>query len=63
MPASEDPRGDVTSAQQPAGGRPFVEPASPPQRYGPMTVMRYRKDDGRALILFERAPGGQDGAS
>jgi hypothetical protein len=25
------------------------------ERYGPLAIARYRKDDGRALILYERA--------
>jgi hypothetical protein len=31
-------------------------PADPPgeeERYGPLAVRRFRKDDGRALILYE----------
>jgi hypothetical protein len=33
-----------------------VKPAGPePERFGPLTVTRYVKEDARALILFGRA--------
>ncbi len=42
----------------PAGSadRPAQEPA-PRERYGPLSLLRTRKDDGRALIVYERADG------
>jgi hypothetical protein len=39
------------SADQPAR-----EPA-PDERYGPLSLLRMRKDDGRSLILYERTDG------
>lgn len=37
-----------------------VHPVGTPERYGPLTVRRFTKVDGRALILYERAPSGTD---
>ena len=31
-----------------------AEAGRPPERFGPLTVERHRKDDGRALILYTR---------
>ena len=40
--------------------QPPGEPDRPPaqgesERFGPLRLQRYRKDDGRALLLFSRA--------
>jgi hypothetical protein len=35
---------------------PAREPA-PDERYGPLSLLRVRKDDGRSLILYERTDG------
>jgi hypothetical protein len=40
-------------AAGPDGGRPGEE--QPAERYGPLIVRRMVKEDGRALIRFERA--------
>ena len=53
------------SAPAPAGApRPVEhlsahvrETGSPDERCGPLRVRRYIKEDGRSLILFQRAPG------
>jgi hypothetical protein len=37
-----------------APGPPDPPPAGEAQRYGPLLLRRFRKDDGRALILFSR---------
>jgi len=34
------------------------EQRRPPERYGPLELMRTRKDDGRALILYSRSKDG-----
>jgi hypothetical protein len=39
------------------GGRPGN--THPPERYGPLQIERYVKDDGRALILYTHAEGEQ----
>jgi hypothetical protein len=39
-----------------SGDQPPREPA-PRELYGPLTVLRMRKDDGRSLILYERTDG------
>jgi hypothetical protein len=31
-----------------------VSPADPPERYGPLLVERFVKDDGRKLVRFSR---------
>jgi hypothetical protein len=51
-PGSGDPKGDRTGAA-----------TGDDERYGPLRVLRTRKDDGRALILYSdarRAHGGID---
>ncbi len=40
-----------SSSQRPAPERD----ESPPERYGPLILRRLVKDDGRALIVYERA--------
>jgi hypothetical protein len=52
-PSDSDPVG-----RQPrqSGG---AERAAPPERLGPLEIARYRKDDGRALILYARAENGR----
>lgn len=40
---------------EPLPGSPAGEPPSPGEEtYGPVTLRRYVKDDGRALILYSR---------
>lgn len=45
--------------RSPAAGRSqqAQEPGS--ERYGPLLVARGAKDDGRALLLYSRAPDGR----
>lgn len=55
---SERPVGDRAPA--PAGAAPGTggqprEPG-PQERFGPLTLTRMRKDDGRALLVFSRNP-------
>jgi hypothetical protein len=56
-PAEEPP--------QPGSGDPEVDPtdaaAGDEERYGPLRVLRTRKDDGRALILYSDARRGRGG--
>jgi hypothetical protein len=48
MPAAPQDEPDAAADEQ------------PPERYGPLVVRRMRKEDGRALIRFERVePAGQ----
>jgi hypothetical protein len=35
-------------------GRSEVQPLEPEEAYGPITIRRYVKDDGRALALYSR---------
>ncbi len=37
------------------------EPA-PGERYGPLSLLRMHKDDGRSLILYERTDGAESDA-
>jgi hypothetical protein len=46
MPSSPPPPPDPPAA------------AEPPERFGPLIVRRLVKDDGRALIRFDRAEDG-----
>ena len=48
---------EPAAAWPPALDPALVEAVGPPEgeRYGPLTLRRYVKGDGRALILFERA--------
>ncbi len=39
-----------------SGDQPPREPA-PRERYGPLSLLRMHKDDGRSLILYERTDG------
>jgi hypothetical protein len=39
-----------------SGDQPPIERV-PRELYGPLTVLRMHKDDGRALILYERTDG------
>jgi hypothetical protein len=41
---------------KPAPERPGTEPAGEPERLGPLVLQRYRKADGRQLILYSRPP-------
>jgi hypothetical protein len=56
-PADEPPRlsADAQASQQ------SIPPGGPPprgdERYGPLSVLRTRKDDGRSLTLYSIAPG------
>jgi hypothetical protein len=48
---------DEAAADAPGDAReqaPHATPTSPAEPYGPLLVERYRKDDGRALILYSR---------
>jgi hypothetical protein len=40
--------------QRDAPGQPQAQ-AQEQERYGPLAISRHRKDDGRALILYEHA--------
>jgi len=52
-PASREPgRGPTEDAGQ--GGSEQGEPRQG-ERYGPISVSRYVKDDGRALLLYARS--------
>jgi hypothetical protein len=44
-----------------SANQPAREPA-PQERYGIVSLTRMRKDDGRSLILYERADGADGGA-
>jgi hypothetical protein len=44
---------------EPDLAEPRHESAAAPERYGPLLLERYRKADGRHLILYERV--GDDG--
>ncbi len=59
-PAGEPPREPAGAAGRdaPTAGEPG-EPPPGAERYGPLQVLRTRKDDGRALSLYSRAPGEQ----
>ncbi len=46
LPASEDPAG---TDEEEAGGS-----EAPPDSYGPLELLRLRKADGRALIVYSR---------
>ena len=53
-PAEDPGSGDGAVARPEAGAG--AGPATPRERYGPLIVERLRKDDGRALLVFSRAP-------
>lgn len=57
-PPAEEPPGASAAAET---GAPAVASGSPPppgeERYGPLRVLRSRKDDGRALTLYSVATG------
>jgi hypothetical protein len=38
----------------PLSARSEVQPLEPEEAYGPITIRRYVKDDGRALALYSR---------
>ncbi len=43
-------------------GRPPFDPAADgpsAERFGPISLTRHRKDDGRALILYRAGPDGE----
>lgn len=55
---AEDPHSDDRDSRRPVpavGG----EPGGGEERYGPLMLSRFLKDDGRALLLYRRA-GDQD---
>jgi hypothetical protein len=63
-PASAGGVAGATPASAGDTGRPPASPQGPPEHYGPLILARYRKDDGRALILYaedEDAAGRLDG--
>jgi hypothetical protein len=43
-------------AAAPEPERPGTEPAGEPEREGPLVLQRYRKADGRQLILHRLSP-------
>jgi hypothetical protein len=51
----ETPASRRTEPPQPAGAGSLARPPerAPMEEYGPLAVERYRKDDGRALLLYE----------
>jgi hypothetical protein len=52
---SEEPRGGgLDEGADVAGSAPTEAPGGG-QRYGPLTIVRMHKDDGRALLSFARA--------
>jgi hypothetical protein len=53
----------VESADPPPTERPRAEPNGDPERYGPLELRRYVKDDGRALTLFARVAPEAEGRS
>jgi hypothetical protein len=46
---------DSGAANPSARPAPAGSPAVQDERYGPLALLRERKEDGRALILFARA--------
>jgi hypothetical protein len=45
----------AASERTPRKGEPGDRPAEQHERYGPLSLLRTRKDDGRALLLFSHA--------
>jgi hypothetical protein len=50
-PAGADSSPQVDARREPDDRR------TPPEREGPVSIDRHRKDDGRALILYAHADG------
>jgi hypothetical protein len=47
---------EPAAAPGPEPERPGTERAGEPERLGPLALQRYRKDDGRQLILYRLSP-------
>ncbi len=56
--ASHDPRPAVSGDGGDSGDEPSAEAGAiaAAQRFGPLTLRRFVKSDGRALLLYERPP-------
>jgi hypothetical protein len=55
--------GAATGARDgPEAQRRLAGPAGAPERYGPLRLERFRKDDGRALILYDADQDGRGAA-
>jgi hypothetical protein len=60
MPSSPAPRAGGSPGPPGAsdgGDAALPREAGPPERYGPLVLRRFVKEDGRALILFEAIAG------
>jgi hypothetical protein len=53
----EQPSEIPHSSRRPDGDPDGQQDDRREERYGTVTIARHRKDDGRALILYSRAPG------
>jgi len=56
---SQSPQPPAEGSAAAARQRSPDERATATERCGPVKVERYRKDDGRSLILYVREPGPQ----
>jgi hypothetical protein len=56
-PAAPGDGGDETAGELSAE----VEPVGTVEHFGPLTVRRFVKPDGRALILYDRSPADRGG--
>jgi len=63
---AEDPSDPPPAASSDAGVAhelsAEVHPTGTPERFGPVTLQRFTKGDGRALILYEPTPPDAPGA-
>ncbi len=58
-PTEPTPSGESSELGRQTGpGEQQEERARAGQRVGPLAIARHVKDDGRALILYTREPGG-----
>jgi hypothetical protein len=57
MPGKPDQPHPSPTPGAPARDEQIEQPdaRTPVERFGPVTIARHRKDDGRALILYARA--------
>ncbi len=56
-PPTPPPAGPRHGADDAVGELPAdVQPVGNPERLRPLTIRRFVKPDGRALIVYERAP-------
>ncbi len=61
-PDTSPPAGPGDGARETAGELSAeVEPVGADERFGPLTVRRIVKPDGRALIRYDRLPADRDG--